>query len=115
MHQGTWRWCSIVVVVIGLSGAPRVAAARGAAGSCGCADVNDLINRIAMAHAAQEKFRAEIPAIEKAAKTTTVNYDSMKPGSSNTTHEPLFISLKESESSRRSVLTWISLPERTTL
>src|SRR5262245_56453490 len=38
-----------------------------------------------------------------------------KPGSSNTTHESLAISLKLRETSDLSVFTWISVPARTTL
>src|SRR5690348_9172568 len=39
----------------------------------------------------------------------------VKPGSSNRTHESLFISLRLRETSRRSVLTSISVPARTVL
>jgi len=87
MHEGWWKWCSLVVVALGLIGAPRSAAAKGAAGSCGCSDVNDLINRIALAHAAQEKFRAEIPAI--AAQQQPVNYDGVARGSSQMNYDVL--------------------------
>lgn len=87
MQEGAWRWWSILAVVVGLIGPPRIAAAKGPAGSCGCSDVNDLINRIALAHAAQDKFRAEIPGIT--AQQPPLTYDGAARGSSQTNYAVL--------------------------
>ncbi len=87
MQQGVRRGCSIVAVLVALLGGQRAADARGAAGSCSCSDVKDLINRIAMAEAAIEKFRAEIPVMQK--QQVPPLYDRVVPGTSQTNYDAL--------------------------